>query len=83
MIDATKAISRITLKDPTNSLGVLYPGYSLGDTITVPEGETRYITVYNGARVGVLQFTAVFSGAVKGLVFGASSMALLAVSHIL
>ena len=77
MIDATKAVARITFKDRTDSLGVLYPGYVLGQPITVQEGQVKYITVYNGAQIGVLQFTAEFSAAIRGLIMGASSLALL------
>ena len=74
MVDATKFVGRITFKDDTNSLGVLYPGYVLGQPITVPEGEVRYITLYNGNQAGVLQFESIFSGAKMNAFIGSFAL---------
>ena len=63
-------VGRITFKDPTNALGVLYPGYVLGQPITVPQGEKKYITLYNGNQAGQLMFTAIFSGAQRNALIG-------------
>ena len=75
-VDASKFVGRITFIDSTSSLGVLYPGYVLGQPITVKEGETKYITVYNGNQVGVLTFKSVFSGAVKSTLVAISTLSL-------
>ena len=80
-VDASKYVARIAFVDATNSLGVLYPGYVLGQPITVPEGEVKYITVYNGAQVGVLTFKSIFSGAIANTLMTASAISVLAVSH--
>ena len=80
MVDATKFPGRITFKDPTNSLGVLYPGYVLGQPITVEEGEIKYITVYNGNQAGVLQFESIFSGAKMNTLIGSITLLTLAIS---
>ena len=75
MVDASKFTGRITFKDPTNSLGVLYPGYVLGQPITVAEGEIKYITLYNGNQAGVLQFESIFSGAKMNALIGTATIA--------
>ena len=74
MVDAQLFIGRLTFKDPTNSLGVLYPGYVLGQPITVAEGEIKYITVYNGNQAGVLVFEAIFSGAKMNMLLGTATL---------
>ena len=60
---------------------MLYPGYVLGQPLTVPEGEVKYITVYNGAQVGVLTFKSIFSGAVANTLMTVSAIAALAMSN--
>mmetsp|Transcript_15635 Transcript_15635/g.26406 ORF Transcript_15635/g.26406 Transcript_15635/m.26406 type:complete len:84 (-) Transcript_15635:49-300(-) len=62
MVDATENTARVILDD-TTALGVLYPGYNLGEAITVPKGEIRYITIYNGNQYGNLNYKLSFSGA--------------------
>ena len=62
MIDATNAVARVTFSG-TNSLGVLYPGYVMGEPITIKRGDIKYITVYNGSQKGSVQFTVTFAGA--------------------
>jgi len=78
-VDATAAVSRVIFEDSTGSLGVLVNGYRVGDVITVPEGNTRNVTIYNGDRGGYLRFTLSFSGAVNL----AASMTLAGASAIL
>ena len=46
-IDATKEVAHITFYEPSNTLGVMYPGYVLGNPIKVDKGKVKYITVYN------------------------------------
>ena len=53
----------MTFIDSTNSLGVLYPGYSLGQPIKVEAGNVQTITVYNGKAAGPLQFMMKMSNA--------------------
>ena len=67
-MDATERAGRVTFsqnggltKNPT--LGVLVPGYVMGQPITVPQGEVRTITIFNGAQGGSVFFDVVFSGA--------------------
>ena len=40
-------VSHVSIKD-SDMIGVLFPGYTIGQPITVPAGEVKYITVYNG-----------------------------------
>ena len=80
MVDANAAVGRVTFAG-TSSLGVLYPGYVMGQPITVDKGETKYITVFNGMSKGSVTFNVVFSGAAgliaSGLAFAGSIAALL------
>ncbi len=67
VVDATERVARVTfsqpslLKNPT--LGVMVPGYVMGQPITVPQGEVRTITIFNGASGGSSYFDVTFSGA--------------------
>ena len=47
MVDATNIVARVTIKGDSN-LGILENGYIMGAPITVPEGNVKYITLYNG-----------------------------------
>ena len=40
-----------------------YNGYNVTDVITIPEGETVAIPIYNGAETGPALFDISFSGA--------------------
>ena len=70
LIDATKKVARVIFDDVTK-LGVLYPGYVIGEPITVKQGLKKYITIYNGNDLGAISFKLSFSGAsriVSGMV---------------
>ena len=56
-MDATAAVGRVYLEDSYNSLGVLLNEYQPGKTITVPQGDRRFITVFNGKEDGVYYLT--------------------------
>ena len=64
-IDATKGVARVILEDSTEYLGVLYNGYVLGTPITIPAGEIRQITIFNGQpeNNGLLPFELSYSAA--------------------
>ena len=63
-IDATENVARVILGSKFDEdLGVLVPGYVIGQPITVPQGEKREITIYNGKEEGALFFKLSFSGA--------------------
>ena len=47
----------------TSELGVLYNGYENGMPITVPQGKTQTITVFNGKASGQVYFDVVVSHA--------------------
>ena len=65
MVNAESIVGRVTIEGDTN-LGVIYPGYTVGQPITVPRGESKYIQLYNGNPYGgPIQFTLTFSGAEK------------------
>ena len=77
MIDATKIVGRVTISGD-NRLGVLYPGYNIGQPISVEEGNIQYITLYNGVEFGgPISFRLTFSKATK-LVTSAFTASLLA-----
>jgi len=78
-VDATAAVSRVIFEDSSLALGVLKNGYRVGDVITVEEGSTQNITIYNGDRGGYLRFTLSFSSAINL----AASMAVAGASAIL
>ena len=61
-IDATAQVARITFSGATN-IGALFPGFTKDQPISVPQGEIRYLTFYNGQASGPLSYTATFSGA--------------------
>ena len=63
MVNAESLVGRVTI-DGDSSLGVIFPGYTIGQPITVPRGESKYIQLYNGNPYGgPIQFTLTFSGA--------------------
>ena len=80
MVDASSAVGRVSFSG-TNSLGVLYPGYVMGQPITVDKGSSKYITVYNGMSKGSVTFNVVFSSAqsllASGIALAASVAAML------
>ena len=51
MMDASTGIARVAFTGSAD-LGVLYPGYIMGQPITVEEGLVHYITVFNGKKAG-------------------------------
>ena len=65
-VDATENVARVIFESSgdTGELGVLVPGYVDGQPITIPEGTTREITIFNGKEYGPIFFTQSFSGAV-------------------
>jgi len=75
-IDATEGVARVIFKN-SNWLGIEWEGKGtreVGDVITIPEGETVEIPIYNGAETGPLTFDISFSGAFNLLV-GAATLA--------
>ena len=64
-IDATSEAAHITFIDKDNNLGVMYPGYELGQPIRVDKGDNITLTVYNGKIAGPLRFTMIASSAVR------------------
>ena len=46
------------------NLGILIPNYILGQPITVPKGEVRTITLYNGAPSGNIYYNVIYSNSV-------------------
>ena len=78
LIDGTKGTARITISGrDAKSVGVLYPGYVMGQPITVQEGSKRMITLYNGLQKGTISFDLIFSGAKN---IAASGVALLSMA---
>ena len=61
-MDATEGVARVIFKN-SNYLGIEWDGAEVGDVITIPEGETAEIEIYNGAETGPLTFDISFSGA--------------------
>ena len=61
-VDATQGVARVIFEN-SRYLGIEYDGYNVTDVITIPEGETAEITVYNGAETGPALFDISFSGA--------------------
>ena len=78
-IDATAEAAHVTFIDTSESLGVMYPGYVLGQPIRVSKGNKMSITVYNGKIAGPLRFTMIASSAVR-LAIGSALAALLAIN---
>lgn len=74
-VDATSAPARLIL-DGSSNLGVLYPGYVIGEPITIPEGFIRYVTIYNGNQAGILRYTLSFSAAKALVTSGAAAIAM-------
>ena len=54
----------------------MIPGYVMGTPITVPMGEVRTITIFNGASGGSSYFDVTFSGA-SSLMASAAAASLL------
>ena len=61
-VDGTKSIARVIFDD-TDTLGVLYPGYVMGEPITVQQGSVKTVTIYNGGNQGPISFRISFSAA--------------------
>ena len=63
-IDGSNGVGRVKFEG-NSMLGVLYPAYEMGSVISVSQGETKWITIYNGDNRGDMSVAAVFSGAAK------------------
>ena len=63
-IDARAYLARVTF-DANDNLGVLYNGYTTGQTITIQEGTVLDLTVYNAKDEGTLDFKFVFTGGLR------------------
>ena len=63
-VNATEFTARVIFDD-SNDLGVLYPGYKMGQPITVEEGTIKYIQIYNGNDAGPTAFKISFSASQK------------------
>ena len=50
-LNATEFTARVVFDD-SDDLGVLYPGYKMGQPITVPTGKVTFIQIYNGKDGG-------------------------------
>ena len=61
-VNATLNTARVIFDDSDN-LGVLYPGYKMGQPITVDQGNIKYIRIYNGNDAGPTSFKLSFSSA--------------------
>ena len=61
-IDAQQAVARVKITEET-AIGVLWNEYDRKEWITIPEGFTQQITLYNANEVGPQAFTVVFTGA--------------------
>ena len=61
-VNATETLARVIFDDSDN-LGVLYPGYKMGQPITVDQGKIKYIQMYNGNDAGPTSFKLSFSSA--------------------
>ena len=70
-IDATEYLARVVF-DNTDSLGVLFPGYIIGQPISVETGETKYVTIYNGDEAGPITYRLSFSSAQQMMMSGLS-----------
>ena len=70
IVDGTNAVARVVF-DEVSTLGVLYPGYVIGEPITVQQGQTKTITIYNGGNNGPVSFLISFSEASKLVIGGA------------
>ena len=80
-IDATEGVARVIFEN-SNYLGIEMEGNNkpeVGDVITIGEGDTKEITIYNGAESGPLTFDISFSGAYQ-LLAGAATLAAVAFS---
>ena len=73
MVDASSVVGRVTIEGG-KELGVLYPGYTTGQPITVERGSVKYITIYNGNPYGgPISFSLTFSCATNLLAAFSSS----------
>ena len=61
-IDATGFIAHAGFKGTAN-LGVMYNGYKNGKNITIAQGSTLEITLYNGAKDVGVEIDYIFTGA--------------------
>ena len=59
-VDATSYIAHIMFESNDN-LGVMYQGYQTGEWLTVAEGTTLDLVVYNGKSTGSLDFKFIYS----------------------
>ena len=61
-VNAEKGVARVIFEN-SRYLGIEYNNYNVTDVITIPEGETADIVIYNGAETGPALFDISFSGA--------------------
>ena len=77
VVDGTAGTARLTIEGrDAKSVGVLFPGYVVGQPITVPEGSKKIVTLYNGLQKGTIAFDIVFSGAKKMVAASATIVAM-------
>ena len=65
-------MGRVVFTSTKKTLGVLYNGYTNGMPITVAQGESQDITIYNGELAGPLSIDITLSGA-SSLVAGVAA----------
>ena len=61
-IDATGYTAHVLFKENAD-LGVMYNGYRYGEFITVQEGTTQDITVYNANKENEIEYEFIYAGA--------------------
>ena len=76
IVDGTKSVARVIF-DEVDTLGVLYPGYVIGEPISVDVGKSKTITIYNGGNNGPITFVISFSAASRIMISGALAAATL------
>ena len=65
VIDASAGVARLTLTN--KNLGHFIPDYFIGEPLTIPEGEKRYYTLYNGEKSSTCRFELIYSSAVRAV----------------
>ena len=77
-IDASEGVARVLFEN-SSYLGIEYDGAEVGDVISINEGDTEEITIYNAAEAGPLTFDISFSGASE-LLAGIAALATAAIA---
>lgn len=72
-VDAVEGVARVIFKN-SRYLGIAYEGKEINDVISIEQGSSAEITIYNGAETGPLTFDISFSGAGQ-LLTGAAALA--------